>query len=183
MEVLKKMTFDDFLNIFYSNSPFSTDRESLEDISFMYQEGLITVESEEIASHDDFINRIDYVTEAKNGFTRSGESYSHLAIKSFARDYLKAKGVLESEILYEQVLAGFEVDVIDKNLHFPIECGDTNALKLEKYLSLSFTKAFLVIPYPKLKAVTLYKFCTEKSFFKYLEFKSEYFRKIRGMLR
>ena len=31
------------------------------------------------------------------------------------------------------------VDVIDKDLHFPVECGDANALKLEKYLTLLTT--------------------------------------------
>lgn len=183
MEVLPKMMVNDFLNIFYSNSPLSIDWDSLEEIALMYEEGLVTLDVEVITSHDDFLKRLDYVNKPKNGFVRSGESYLHLALKSFARDYLKTLVVLESDILYEQNLDGFKVDVIDRGLRFPTECGDTNALKLEKYLFLPSTQTFLIIPYPRLNDVILYKFCAEKSFFKYVEFKSEYFQKIRSKLR
>lgn len=68
---------------------------------------------------------------------KNGESFNHLALKSFATDYLtETFGVLKGDVRYEYPLNGFEVDVIDKSLYFPVECGDTNALKLEKYLIL-----------------------------------------------
>lgn len=75
---------------------------------------------------DEFVKRIDFVLNPKNGFLRNGETDGHLALKSFAADYLiKYCGVQEENIQYECPLIGFEVDVIDKDLHFPTELSDT----------------------------------------------------------
>lgn len=178
------MTSSDFLKIFYSNSPLAIDWDNLNEIEFMYNEGFFSVISEVVASNSDFISRIDYVGEPKNGFMRDGESYSHLALKTFGRDYLiNLLNIPKNEVLYEQVLDGFEVDVIDRSHQFPIECGDTNALKLEKYLTLPTTNTFLIIPYPRQGNIIIYKFSAKEGFFGYLEFKKEYLKKIRTKLR
>lgn len=132
----------------------------------MYQEGLFTLSSQIIASRDEFIKRIDLVLDPTKGFVRNSESDGHLALKSFASDYLiKYCDILEEQVRFEYPLVGFEVDVIDKGLHFPTECGDTNALKLEKYLSLPDTKKMLILPYPHSQDVKVFEFVSNPSFF------------------
>lgn len=180
MELLKKMTVEELLKIFYSNNPLSIEYESLEEISFMLEEGFITFETLILGSHDDFLQRIDYVTDPHNGYIRSGESYSHLALKSFARGFLLMNNVMDGDVLYEQALDGFKVDVIDREFHFPVECGDTNASKLESYLAFSSVRFFTVIPYPRTKA---FKFLANKHFFEYVDFKRGYLSKKRIRFR
>lgn len=80
------MTSDDFVKIFYSNHISNIDWDNIDEINWMYQEGLFTVFSQVIASDDEFLKRIDFVSDPKNGFTRNGESDSHMALKSFAKD-------------------------------------------------------------------------------------------------
>ena len=135
------MTSEDFVKIFYSNFTPNIDWTNIEEINWMYQEGLFTVFSKVIASSEEFPKRIDFVLNPKNGFLKSGENDGHLALKSFAKDFLiRYCDVPKEDVRVEYPLIGFEVDVIDKDLRFPTECGDTNALKLEKYLILPTTK-------------------------------------------
>ena len=135
------MTSEDFVKIFYSNFTPNIDWTNIDEITWMYEEGLFVISSEIIATNDEFIKRIDFVLDPKNGFIRSGESDGHLALKSFAKDFfIRYCDVPKEDIRVEYPLIGFEVDVIDKDLRFPTECGDTNALKLEKYLILPTTK-------------------------------------------
>lgn len=70
---------------------------------------------------------------------------------------------------------GFEVDVIDRSLTTPVECGDTNALKLEKYLSKDTVERFIVLPYPASDSGSLYNFTftTLPRFQEYLDFKQK----------
>lgn len=68
-------------------------------------------------------------------------------------------------------MIGFEVDVIDKGLRFPVECGDTNALKLEKYLALISTEKMLILPYPHSAGVKVFEFCANPRFFEYIKHK------------
>lgn len=111
----------------------------------------------------------------KNGFLRNGESDGHLALKSFARDFLiNCCGILEDDIKYEHPLIGLEVDVIDKGLHFPTECGGTNALKLEKYLSLPATKKMLLLPYPYSEDIKVFQFEAKPRFLEYIKHKHTY---------
>lgn len=166
------MTVYDFVKIFYSNYTPNIDWDNINEITWMYQEGLFTVSSQVISSDDEFIKRIDFVLDPKNGFMRSGESDSHMALKSFAKDYLISQcGVTENEILYEYPLIGFEVDVIDKDLHFPTECGDTNALKLEKFLALPTTKKMFILPYPHSEDLHIFEFVANPRFFEYIKYK------------
>ena len=75
------------------------------------------------------------------------------------------------------------VDVIDKDLHFPTECGDTNALKLEKYLALPTTKKMLVLPYPHTEDVKVFEFCANPKFFEYIKHKHEFLNQKNAKLR
>ena len=93
----------------------------------------------------------------------SGQQFLHQNLK-----------IPESNILFEYPLIGFEVDVIDRNLNYPIECGDTSAIKLEKYLYLPSTKKFFVIPYPHLTNLLIYEFIACPAFFEYIKFKNQY---------
>lgn len=150
----------------------------------MYQEKLFTVSSRDIASNDEFLERIDFVLNPKNRFVRSGENDGHLALKSFAKDYLTLHcGVPENEIKYEYPLIGFEVDVIDKDLAYPVECGDTNALKLEKYLTLPSVKRMFIFPYPHAEDVKVFEFQVNPSFFDYIKHKQTFLNRKNAKLR
>lgn len=179
-----KYASEDFVKIFYSNFTPNIDWANIDEIAWMYQEGLFIVTTQLIASGDEFANRIDLVMNPKNGFTKSGESDEHLALKSFAADYLiKHCGIRVGDIQYEYPLIGFEVDVIDKNLRFPIECGDTNALKLEKYLALSTTEKMLILPYPHSADVRTFQFKAKPRFFEYIKHKRNFLNCRNAKLR
>ncbi|MBI2019113.1 hypothetical protein HYS95_00400 [Candidatus Daviesbacteria bacterium] len=178
------MTNEDFVKIFYSYhySP-SIDWDSIEEIAWMHKEGLFKFSTEIIASEEQFNKRIDTVIKGKSKLIRNGESDGHLALKSFARDYLvNCCGVSINDIRYEYPLIGFEVDVIDKDLYFPAECGSTNALKLEKYLAIPTTKKMLLFPYPRLE-VKVFIFEAKLSFLKYIQFKQKFLNKKRSQFR
>lgn len=167
-----RMTSEDFAKIFYSNFTPAIDWANIDEIAWMYQEGLLNFSTIVIASLEEFTERIDFVSDAKNGFMKNGESDGHLVLKSFAKDYLtQFLGIKEEEICFEHPLIGFEVDVIDKDLHFPAECGSTNALKLEKYLALPSTKKMLIFPYPHSNELKVYIFEAKPSFFDYIKHK------------
>ncbi len=169
------MISEDFLKIFYSNFTPNIDWANIDEINWMYTEGLFVLSSKVIASSDEFLKRIDFVLNPKNGFIKSGESNEHLALKSFARDYLvHHHDIAESNTKFEYPLIGFEVDVIDDGLCFPTECGDTNALKLEKYLSLSTTKKMLILPYPNSADVKVFEFQANPKFFEYIKHKQTF---------
>lgn len=166
------MNSDDFVKIFYSNYSPNIDWANIDEITWMYEEGLFTVSVKVIAQNSEFIKRIDSVLDPKNGFIKNGESDGHMALKSFAVDYLTSRcEVAKEDIRIEYPLIGFEVDVIDKGLHFPTECGDTNALKLEKYLSLPSTKKVLILPYPHSESVKVFEFVANPKFFEYIKHK------------
>ncbi len=178
------MTSDDFVKIFYSNYTPSIDWANIDEITWMYQEELFTISSKIIASSDEFLKKLDFVLDSKNGLTRSGESDAHLALKSFAADYLTSNyGVLKEEVKFEYPLIGFEVDVIDKNLFYPTECGDTNALKLEKYLVLPDTKKMLILPYPHFGNVKVFEFQANPKFFKYIKHKQTFLNQKNAKFR
>lgn len=178
------MTTEDFAKIFYSNFTPQTDWDILNEINWMYEEQLFTFKASELASNEEFQKRVELVTDPKSGFIRGGESTTHLALKSFGRDYLiNHLKIEERNVLYEYELDGFKVDVIDRLLRFPIECGDTNALKFEKYLSLSKVQNFSIIPYPRLQNLSIYIFSTNPSFFEYIKFKNSYLNSQRAKFR
>lgn len=174
------MKSEDFAKIFYSNFNPVIDWANIDEIAWMYQESLFTVDQQVIAQGDEFIKRIDFVLDPRNGFIKSGEQDRHVALKSFAKDYLILHcGVSENNIRYEYPLIGFEVDVIDKDLHCPVECGDTNALKLEKYLALPSTEKMLILPYPQSVGVKVFEFCAKPRFFEYIKHKETFLNKQR----
>lgn len=178
------MISEDFLKIFYSNFSPNIDWANIDEITWMYQEGLFTVSTQLIALSDEFAKRIDLVMNPKKRFIRSGESDGHLALKSFAADYLiKYCGIREEDIQYEYPLIGFEVDVIDKDLGFPTECGDTNALKLEKYLALPGTKQMAILPYPHSEDVKVFIFEAKPRFFDYIKHKQNFLNRKNAKLR
>ena len=176
------MTSEDFAKIFYSNFSPAIDWANIDEIAWMYKEGLFTLSSTVVASNDEYIKRIDLISNSKGKLLKSGENEGHLVLKSFATDYLiKSLGV--KEVLYEYHLIGFEVDVIDKDLHFPTECGDCNALKLEKYLYLPSTQKMLIVPYPHLGEVTVFEFYATPRFFDYIQHKQNFLNQKNAKLR
>lgn len=178
------MTSNDFAKIFYSKFTPSIDWANIDEINWMYQEGLFFVSSKVLAKSGEFTKKIDFVLDPKNGFMRNGENDGHLALKSFATDYLiQHCGVKDINVKYEYPLIGFEVDVIDIDLHFPTECGDTNALKLEKYLSLPSTKNMLVLPYPHSGDVKVFEFIADPQFFGYIKHKQDFLNRKNAKLR
>lgn len=178
------LTINDFVNIFYSNFKINVDWDNINEGFWIYQQGFIKISSKVIASHKSFEEKIDLATAPKNKIVKTGESHIHMALKSIATDYLMQNlNINKDDIKYEYQIVGFEVDVIDKNFHFPTECGDVNALKLEKYLSLPATKSFFVIPYPHLKDVMLFEFQALPKFFDYIKFKNGYLNEQRSKFR
>ena len=168
--------------IFYSNFSPAIDWANIDEIAWMYKEGLFTLSPTKVASNDEYIKRIDLISSSSEKLLKSGENEGHLVLKSFAKDYLiKSLGV--EEVLYEYPLIGFEVDVIDEDLHYPTECGDCNALKLEKYLSLRTTQRMLVLPYPHLKEVKVFEFCANPNFFNYIRHKQNFLNQKNSRLR
>lgn len=178
------MTNNDFRKIFYSNFTANIDWANVDEITWMFQEGLLTLNTEVIASNNEFLKRVDLVANPKYGLIKSGESFTHMALKSFAKDYLTLHfGIPVSKIKIEYSLVGFEVDVVDEDLCFPSECGDTNALKLEKYLSLPSTKKMLIFPYPHSENVKVFEFQANTQFFKYIEHKQNFLNQRNARLR
>lgn len=178
------MTSEDFIKIFYSNFTPNIDWANIDEVAWMYNEGLFTLSSKVIASSDEFLKRIDFVLDPKNGFIKNGESVKHMALKSFASDYLiQYCNVSKEKVRVEYPLIGFEVDVIDQDLHFPTECGDTNALKLEKYLFLPATQKMLLLPYPHLGEVRVFEFCANPRFFNYIQHKQNFLNQKNARLR
>ena len=169
------MTSDDFVKIFYSNFTPGIDWANIDEIAWMFQEGLFSLNSKIIATNDKFLERIDLVANPKYGLIKNGESFEHMALKSFGKDYLiQSFGVPVSTVKIEYPLIGFEVDVIDEDLYFPTECGDTNALKLEKYLVLPTTKRMLILPYPHSGDVRIFEFTANPQFFEYIKHKQSF---------
>lgn len=178
------MTSEDFAKIFYSNFTPNIDWANIDEIDWMHDEGLFAMQSKVIASGGELTDRIDFVSDPKNRFMKNGESIAHLALKSFGKDYLISNyNIPEEEIRYEYSLISFEVDVIDKDSHFPVECGDTNALKLEKFLYLPSTKSFLVLPYPHLKDLKIFEFQANPKFFEYIKHKQDFLNRKNAKLR
>lgn len=178
------MTPQDLQKIFYSNFSIGSDWESLEEISLMLEEKMLVIKQYKIASTGEFEKRIEEVLKPSSKMIRTGESYNHIALKTLGADFLKENyNVKGQDVFYEYPLIGFEVDLIDNDLHYPIECGDTNASKLEKYLTITGVKNFSIIPYPHLKMVILFQFTATKLFFKYINFKKQFLNKKRATFR
>lgn len=178
------MTSDDFVKIFYSNYTPNIDWANIDEITWMFDEDMFILNSKVIAKNEEFLKRIELVTNPTYGLMKNGESYNHMALKSFARDFLVSNyNITKSNIKFEYPLAGFEIDIIDEGLCFPIECGDTNALKLEKYLSLPNTKKMLVLPYPHLGDVKVFEFKANPKFFEYIKHKQSFLNKKNSKLR
>ncbi|MBI2599330.1 hypothetical protein HYW43_00215 [Candidatus Daviesbacteria bacterium] len=173
-----------FLKIFHSNYPLNIDWANIDEIAWMYTEGLLQVSSTVLVSHQQFEKRLSQESESKSSKLREGESLTHLILKLFARDYLiKKLGVNHRDILFEYPLVGFEVDVIDRNLKFLIECGDTNALKLEKYLALPTTNKLFVLPYPQLEDLKIFEFSAKPRFFDYIKHKQIFLNRQNARFR
>ncbi len=171
----------DFQKIFYSNSPLSIDWFNLGEIGLMYEEGLIGLNELSVASNAEFLEAIDFVQIPTHGFSFGGESIQHSALKYLTQRFLMKKyGLVARDVSIERPFIGFEVDVIDKNLKFPCECGDTNAAKLEKYLCHASVEKFYIFPYPHNKDLRAYEFFTKERFFEYIEFKQSYLNKQRA---
>lgn len=171
------MTNEDFLRIFYSNYSPNADWANIDEITWMYQEGLYKLNSQTIATNEKFLERVELMNNSKNeyGLLKNGESFSHMALKSLGCDYLVDNyNIAKSNVVYERSLIGFEVDVIDKDLHYPTECGDTNALKLERYLALPNTKKVLVLPYPHTQDVKVFEFQANPQFFDYIAHRNNF---------
>lgn len=178
------MTSDDFVKIFYSNFTPNIDWANIDEITWMFREDMFTVNPQVIAKNNEYFKRVELVINPTYGLIKNGESYNHMALKSFARDYLiNNYNIAKSNIKFERPLAGFEIDVIDEGLCFPTECGDTNALKLEKYLSLSTTKKMLVLPYPNSGDVKVFKFQANHRFFDYIKHKQNFLNQKNAKLR
>lgn len=175
------MKSEDIVKIFYSNFTLNIDWANIDEIAWMYEEKLFSITDQIIASNNAFLERINSVSDPKKGFIRNGDRDAHLALKSFTKDYLiEYYGVPENNICIEYPLEGFEVDVIDKDLHFPAECGDTNALKLEKYLCIPSTRKMLIIPYPHTGDVKVFEFSANPKFFEYIKHKQNFLNKQRS---
>lgn len=178
------MTSEDFVKIFCSNFALNIDWANIDEIAWMNQQGLIRLSSKIVAKHSEFEKRLKQATDSKEASLIEGESLTHLVLKKFAADYLINNYVVsKTDIRYEYPLVGFEVDVIDKNLNYPAECGDTNALKLEKFLNLFETKSFLVLPYPHLENLKIFEFQANPKFFEYIQHKQQFLNKKNAKLR
>ena len=178
------MTSDDFVAIFYSNYSPNIDWANIDEIAWMFEEGLFGLNSYFLATNDEFLKRVELVADPKYGLIKNSESVAHMTLKSFARDYLvKHFDIAENKIKIEYPLIGFEVDVIDEDLCFPAECGDTNALKLEKYLVLPTTKKMLILPYPHSEDVKVFEFVANPRFFEYIKHKQNFLNQRNARLR
>lgn len=179
------MKSEDFIQIFYSNYKPGIDWENIKEVTWMYENNLFSLSSEVVLTNEEFLKRLDTVPISMDyKLIKNGESDAHMVLKSIAIDYLTERlNTARLDIRIEYSLIGFEVDVIDKDLHFPIECGDTNALKLEKYLTIPTTKKFFIIPYPHTLDVKLFTFTALPDFFKYVKHKRDFFNKQNAKYR
>ncbi|MBI2022926.1 hypothetical protein HYS97_03705 [Candidatus Daviesbacteria bacterium] len=178
------MTKDDFKKIFYSNSLLNVDWFNLEEITLMYEENLIGFNKIFLGNSNKFDQALGIVQDPTQGLINGGESQQHIALKFLIRQFLSNKYKFKIDDFYiEYPFLGFEVDLIDKNFRFPSECGDTNALKLEKYLSPPTVEKFFVLPYPHMDDIYTFEFFAQPDFIKYIEFKKDYFNKKNSKLR
>lgn len=174
-----QMKVNGFARIFYSNYQPSTDWAQLEEILWMFDEGLFKFERAHIYSKLKFLKLISSIEngENKKGW-EDGDSITHQALKLIGAELLlKRFQINKRDILFERPFIGFEVDVIDRNKNLPIECGDTNAIKLEHYLIADGVKQMIIIPYPHGKDVFAFIFTASPKFKDYVLFKKDYLRK------
>ena len=149
----------------------------------MYQNKLFTLNKIPVATHAEFLENIKLIEQNRyKKVWESGDSIPHQALKMIGASYLQQIYKLNSaDIYYEFPFVGFEVDVIDKLLTHPIECGDTNPLKLEHYLIANSVSDMVILPYPHQKNVYGYSFVHKADFKKYILFKRDFLRqKIRS---
>lgn len=178
------MNADQLLKIFYSNWTSSADWQNLDEIAWMISEDMISVNPIPLLSYNSFKKKLKLAKSPKSKLIKTGESIAHMALKLTGADFLINNLKIKPEnIFFEYPLSGFEVDLIDSNLNFPVECGDTSAIKLEKYLSLDKTEQFFIIPYPHLKDLLIYSFTAKAKFFEYNSFKKDYLNKKNAKLR
>lgn len=172
------MKIEDFVHIFYSNYSSNTDWEQLEEILWMHDNHLFTLKKIKLASHEQFCDLIDLFSQNRYKYVEeSGDGIAHQALKKIASDFLISQfGIKAEDILFEQSFCGFEADVIDKTLHFPIECGDTNPFKFEKYLLNENVKKLIIIPYPHDKEIFAFIFTPTSKLKEYLLHKRSYLR-------
>lgn len=173
------MKVDDFARIFYSNYQPNTDWVQLEEILWMFDEGLFKFEKVRISSKLKFLKLISSIENGKNkeGW-EDGDSITHQALKLIGAELLSKRFLINKrDILLERPFIGFEVDVIDRNKTFPTECGDTNAIKLEHYLIADGVKRMIVIPYPHKGNIFAFIFTALPRFKDYVLFKRDYLRK------
>lgn len=174
------MTVNDLAKIFYSNYLASTDWDELSEISWMLENNLLSFNKSWVCSHRQFINKVSLIQEERfKHVIESGDGIRHQALKLIVTNLLNAKyGIDLTDILYEHVFLGFEVDVIDKNLGYPTECGDSNPQKLEKYLASPTVKHVLILPYPlDGRDPQVFIFSARPEFQKYISFKNDFIRK------
>ncbi|MFH0937629.1 MAG: hypothetical protein V1808_05065 [Candidatus Daviesbacteria bacterium] len=170
------MKTEDVKRIFYSHYTANFDWEQLEEILWMYQEGLLTIEKIFLETEDEFLQKVEKIEKNRYKYVEeSGDSIRHQALKLVGKEWLESHFKIDSaDILYEQPLAGFEVDVIDKSFSFPVECGDSNPSKVENYLAKERVKAMTMIPYPLSGDVFAFIFKAKPKFKKYFSFKKNY---------
>lgn len=178
------MTSNDFVRIFYSNFSPNIDWANIDEIAWMYGKNLFKMSSKILTDYEQFEKHLNSLINSTTEKLKEGESLTHLVLKLFAKDYLiKYLKINKDDISFEYPLIGFKVDVIDKKLQFPIECGDTNALKLEKYLFLPTTDKFFVLPYPHFKDLEIFEFSAYPRFFDYIKHKQNFLNKKNSKLR
>lgn len=173
------MNVKDLARIFYSNYQPQTDWVQLEEILWMFDEGLFKFEEVRICSKLKFLKLISSIEngENKEGW-EDGDSITHQALKLLGAELLSKRfQINKRDILFERPFIGFEVDVIDLNKTLPIECGDTNAIKLERYLIADGVKQMIIIPYPHGKDVSAFIFTARPKFKDYVLFKRDYLRR------
>lgn len=169
----------DIANIFYSNFTPAIDWEMVEDISWMFNEGILKLEVISVAKTDKFLKEIDLIQDERYKHVyESGGSIRHQALKKLAAEFLMSRYKVRSDdIRYEYPFYGYEVDVSDLHFGYLCECGDANPAKVEFYLLQPLVKALITLPYPKNNAsVKAYIFSPGSKFVEYVTFKKRYFR-------
>ena len=136
-------------DIFYSGSfAFNGDLEQISEITFLLDEGYVSLVSLDIASKTEFLQIAqDVASNAHAHDAAAGGGNTHIALKMLAEQYLRQ--VKGKSALFEQSFCGYFPDVLSEDRTIAIECGHTqNPSKMLDYFRSGNICEFIQIPYP-----------------------------------
>lgn len=168
-------TYYKIRDIFYSGGlAFTGERDSIDEISFLVDEGYLLLSEIKIATKDEYLNMVtdsEHDKHRADMYDASGGGLTHAILKILTGKYLK--NVRNLEIQYEHPFCGYYPDIISKDKTLIAECGHTrNSEKIIAYFRQGKINELIQVPYPDESDLTVtgYGFTAGKDLYDFLDF-------------